>query len=85
MSRAHVVDFICAEIKLFEEHALNNWINFGETTDASPKYIGLDISYYSDLVDLSQRDYANSIKYITVSQQRNQSNTTSIILMKSIF
>lgn len=85
MSRVDVVDFICAEIKLLEEHVLNNWINFGETMEASPKYIGLDISYYSDLVDLSQRDYANSIKYITVSLQRNQRNITSIILMKSIF
>ena len=73
MTVIHVDDFINAITEAFEKQVFNNLqkvFEIGKTAETSFKYIGLNISYHTNYIEICQKDYADSIKYITISQQR---------------
>ena len=73
MTVIYVDDFIHAGTEAFEKQVLNNLqkvFDIGKTTETSFKYIRLNISYHTNHIEICQKDYADSIKYITISQQR---------------
>ena len=73
MTVIHVDDFIHAGTEAFKKQVLNNLqkvFEIGKTAEISFKYIGLNIWYHTNHIEICQKDYADSIKYITISQQR---------------
>ena len=73
MTVIHVDGSIYAGTEAFEKQVLNNLQKvfvIGKTAETSFKCIGLNISYHPNHIEICQKDYADSIKYITISQQR---------------
>ena len=68
-----VDDSIHAVTEAFEKKVLNNLQKvfvIGKRAETSFKCIGLNTSYHTNHIEICQKDYADSIKYITISQQR---------------
>ena len=68
-----VDDSIHAVTEAFEKKVLNNLQKvfvIGKRAESSFKCIGLNTSYHTNHIEICQKDYADSIKYITISQQR---------------
>ena len=61
----------------------------GKTAETLFKYIGLNISYHTNHIETCQKDYADSTKYITISQQRksekfHQLNSDEAHILRSV-
>ena len=92
MTVIHVDDFTRAGPETFEKQVLNNLqkvFEIGKTAETLFKYIGLNISYHTNHIEACQKDYADSTKYITISQQRksekfHQLNSDEAHILRSV-